>query len=112
MDAIEVSGLGCQHRTSGGGVNRHAAAHAHPEHGYRACLGLKRLAKQYGSERLAAACQRALAIHGASYTSVHSILKNRLDQVPAVVDPPANEVPLLHPNLRGTIYYQQPLLDA
>jgi hypothetical protein len=71
------------------------------------------LAKQYGSERLAAACQRALAIHGASYTSVHSILKNRLDRVPAVVDhPPANVVPLLHPNLRGTIYYQQPLLDA
>ena len=84
----------------------------HPEHGYRACLGLKRLAKQYGRERLAAACQRALAIHGASYTSVHSILKNRLDQVPAVVEPAANVVPLLHPNLRGTAYYQQALLEA
>jgi transposase len=84
----------------------------HPEHGYRACLGLKRLAKQYGSERLAAACQRALAIHGASYTSVHSILKNRLDQVPTVIDAPANVVPLVHPNLRGTAYYQQVLLEA
>jgi len=84
----------------------------HPEHGYRACLGLKRLAKQYGPERLTAACQRALAINGASYTSVHSILKNGLDQVPAVIDAPANVVPLVHPNLRGTAYYQQVLLEA
>lgn len=84
----------------------------HPEHGYRACLGLKRLAKQYGPERLSAACQRALAIRGASYTSVHSILKKGLDQVPTVVDPPPNVVPLVHPNLRGTAYYQQVLLEA
>jgi len=84
----------------------------HPEHGYRACLGLKRLAKDYGPERLSAACQRALAIHGASYTSVHSILKQGLDQVPTVADPPPNVVPLLHPNLRGTAYYQQLLLEA
>lgn len=84
----------------------------HPEHGYRASLGLKHLAKQYGPERLAAACQRALAIHGASYGSVKSILKNGLDQAPATIDAPANVVPLLHPNLRGTAYYQQALLEA
>jgi transposase len=34
----------------------------HPEQGYRACLGLLRLAKHYGNERLEAACRRALAI--------------------------------------------------
>lgn len=84
----------------------------HPEHGYRACLGLKRLAKQYGPERLSAACQRALAIRGASYTSVHSILNKGLDQVPTVADSPPNVVPLVHPNLRGTAYYQQLLLEA
>jgi transposase len=85
----------------------------HPEHGYRACLGLRRLAKRYGPERLSAACQRALAIHAASYTSVHSILKNGLDQVPVVGDPPPpNVVPLVHPNLRGTAYYQQVLLEV
>ena len=34
----------------------------HPEQGYRACLGLLSLSKDYGEERLEAACRRALAI--------------------------------------------------
>ncbi len=52
-----------------GTVSPHAAALAekmldsrpHPEHSYRACLGLMNLAKRYGNERLGAACPRALA---------------------------------------------------
>jgi transposase len=79
----------------------------HPEHGYRACMGLKRLVKQYGGERVSAACQRALTINGASYTSVHSILKNGLDRVPVLVEAPAKVVPIQHANLRGPGYYQQ-----
>ncbi len=63
-------------------VSPHAAALAekmlasrpHPEHSYRACLGLMNLAKHYGNERLGAACQRALASGAISYTSVKSIL--------------------------------------
>jgi len=47
----------------------------HPEHGYRACLGLMRLARAYGHERLAAACARALAVKAVSYTSVNSRLR-------------------------------------
>lgn len=35
---------------------------AHPEQGYRACLGLMRLGRQYGAERLEAACARAQSI--------------------------------------------------
>jgi transposase len=58
----------------------------HPEHGYRACMGLKRLFKRYGADRLAAACQRALATGGISYTSVDAILKNGLDRSPALVE--------------------------
>jgi transposase len=81
----------------------------HPEHGYRACMGLKRLVKQYGGERVSAACQRALQINGASYTSVHSILKNGLDRVPVLVEAPAKVVPIQHANLRGPGYYQQAL---
>ena len=38
----------------------------HPEHGYRACLGLMHLVKQYGRDRVRAACTRALALNGAS----------------------------------------------
>ena len=33
----------------------------HPEQGFRACVGILRLAKTYGRERLEAACDRALA---------------------------------------------------
>jgi transposase len=33
----------------------------HPEQGYRSCLGILRLAKQHGPERLDAACGRAVA---------------------------------------------------
>jgi len=81
----------------------------HPEHGYRACMGLKRLVKRYGGERVSAACQRALQINGVSYTSVNSILKNDLDHVPVVVEVPAKVVPIQHANLRGPAYYQQAL---
>jgi transposase len=52
----------------------------HPEQGFRACLGILRLAKNYGRERLEAACDRALAIGARSYSSINSILKNNLDR--------------------------------
>ena len=54
----------------------------HPEHGYRGCLGLLKLSRGYGKPRLEAACERALAIHSASYRSVASILKQGLDRQP------------------------------
>ena len=52
----------------------------HPEQGFRACVGILRLAKTYGRERLEAACGRALEIGARSYSSVNSILKNNLDR--------------------------------
>jgi transposase len=84
----------------------------HPEHGYRACLGLMHLAKRYGPERLTAACQRALATGGVSYSSVDAILKHDLDRAPLIVEPVAKVVPIHHANLRGAAYYQQLLLEA
>jgi transposase len=79
----------------------------HPEHGYRACLGLMRLVGRYGKERVGAACERALAINGVSYRSIESILKNGLDQMP--VPPPQLKLlpgPVEHENLRGAAYYR------
>jgi len=67
-------------------VERILNTRPHPEHGYRACMGLKRLFKRYGPDRLTAACQRALASGGISYTSVDAILKNGLDRSPLLVD--------------------------
>ena len=79
----------------------------HPEHAYRACLGLINLAKRYGNDRVGAACQRALATGAVSYTSVKSILTAGLDQVP--LTPPApTPPPPTHANLRGPDYYTGP----
>jgi transposase len=46
---------------------------AHPEQGYRSCLGLMRLAREFGNERLEAACARAQSIRAPHYRSVKSI---------------------------------------
>jgi len=76
----------------------------HPQHGFRACLGILRLGKRYGAARLEAACRRALVIGACSYKSVESILKNGLDKKPLPATPiesPAIE----HDNLRGADYY-------
>jgi transposase len=54
----------------------------HPEQGYRACIGILRLARHYGADRLEAACDRGLDIGARSYGSIQSILKHGLDQRP------------------------------
>ena len=77
----------------------------HPEQGYRSCLGILRLAKRYGAERLEVACQRAIAVGARSYRHVESILKHALDRIPAT-DSSAPIVPVVHDNLRGPTYYR------
>jgi transposase len=77
---------------------------AHPLQGFRSCLGIMRLGKSYGDERLEAACARALVLQAHSYKSVASILRHGLDQhplTPEQVSPPS----ILHPNIRGPQYY-------
>jgi transposase len=79
----------------------------HPEQGYRSCLGVLRLKERYTSERLEAACARALAFKAYSYKNVESILKKGLDQQPLATTSPQTPLPLLeHENLRGREYYQ------
>ena len=75
----------------------------HPEQGFRSAIGILGLVKRFGSERVDAACARALALNTRSYTSVAAILKNRTDKGPASV---AEEAPvLIHANIRGPGYY-------
>ncbi|MEI4235491.1 IS21 family transposase, partial [Roseovarius sp. D22-M7] len=50
-----------------------------PEQGIRACVGILKLKRGSGPERLDAACARALALNACSLKSVTSILKNRLE---------------------------------
>ena len=77
----------------------------HPEHGYRACLGILRLGKRYGPERLEAACARALHIRGTTYRSVKSILENGLDSEPLVDEQTSLQLPKDHSHIRGPDYY-------
>lgn len=77
----------------------------HPEQGYRSCLGLMRLARTAGSERMEAACARALAIGAHRYRSVASILEKGLDR--QLATPPAQAELALpeHANVCGPTYY-------
>jgi transposase len=81
----------------------------HPEMGYRACLGILRLAKAYSNPRLEAACQRALDAQACSYSSLKSMLKRGLDRQPSDASEPQHASPQ-HENLRGGDYYHSPKL--
>ena len=76
----------------------------HPEQGFRACLGIVRLAGPYGAERLEAAAERAIDIGARTYGSVKSILNNHLDRRPAHKRA-TDATPILHSNIRGPRYY-------
>jgi len=78
---------------------------AHPQQGFRSCLGIMRLGKLHGTNRLEAACVRAKAINAMSYKSIASILKHGLDKCPLPEKPPAS-LNLRHDNVRGPEYYQ------
>ena len=75
----------------------------YPEQGYRSCLGIIRLVRDYTALRLEKACQRALTIRAYSYRSVVSILKAKLDQQP--VHPNARQPSIAHDNIRGGGYF-------
>jgi transposase len=82
------------------------ASRPHPQQGFRACLGIMRLGKSYGDERLEAACRRALTLGACSYKSIESILKKGLDRHP-VPEQPAATTASRHANIRGPQYYQE-----
>ena len=77
----------------------------HPEQGYRSCLGLMRLGREYGADRLEAACARAQSIRSPSYKSIASILGCGLDQRPLDAPMAAQASLPLHENVRGPGYY-------
>lgn len=85
-------------------VTRLMAENRHPEHGYRACLGLLSLAKRYGKVRLEAACMLALQIGACQYRHVRDILVNNRDKGAPVVA--GDWVSPHHAHVRGPGYYQ------
>jgi transposase len=75
----------------------------HPEQGYRACLGLLSLARQYGQGRLEAASTLAVKLQSPTRKSVLSILKTGRDQRQPITPEPL-DLPE-HSNVRGPKYY-------
>jgi transposase len=79
--------------------------HRHPEQGYRACLGILRLGKRYGSERLEAAAARAERLRSYSYTTIKNILSSGADRLPLEEESEAPDPTPHHDNIRGAAYY-------
>jgi transposase len=77
----------------------------HPEQGFRAALGVIRLGKRYGSDRLERACERALGVGAVRFRSIENILKSGLDREP--LDTSGSRVIAMprHPNIRGGSYF-------
>jgi transposase len=77
----------------------------HPEAGYRAAMGLRPLASQYGNQRLEAAAMRAVRYQLYRLDSIRSILHTRLDQQPLPMLVTTAVEPVAHDNIRGAAYY-------
>jgi transposase len=89
---------------TGATVARLLAERRHPEHGYRACLGLLSLVKRFGQPRLEAACLIAVELGTTKYSHVRDILANGRDQVRATSTPEWTSPE--HAHVRGPGYYQ------
>jgi len=80
----------------------------HPEQAFRSCFGLMGLVKQFGSQRVDAACLRTLTLGAFRYKSVKSIPEKGLagGPLPSNPNPPSRSAGH-HENVRGAVYYSQ-----
>jgi transposase len=87
-------------------IEKNLSARRHPEQAYKGCLGILRLATQYGDGRLEAACNRALFVRSIYYKNINSILENGLDQKPLPgMDMRQQTLMPAHDNIRGPENY-------
>jgi len=85
-------------------IRKVLAAKAHPEQGYKSCIGILGFEKKVGRDRLVAACQRGLSFQSYGYQVIKNILNRGLDQLE---EPPESTYrPPEHENIRGQAYYQ------
>jgi len=78
----------------------------YPEQGYKACLGIINLTRDYDPVRVEAAARRALKFQTCSYRSMKAILSAGLDRQPDNGEQPGLPGLLPHQNIRGQDYYQ------
>ena len=72
----------------------------HPEESLRASLGILRLARDFSSEALERACERAIALKTFSYRALRALIA-----APALAEPAQPSLPLEHENVRGGKYF-------
>ncbi|MGA1600597.1 MAG: hypothetical protein ACO4AU_16245 [bacterium] len=86
-------------------TSRLLQAKAFPEQSYDACLGVLRLKKAVGAERLEAACAMALKGARVRYRLIKTILENNRDKL--VQDEQAGRESTLprHENIRGPLAF-------
>jgi len=80
--------------------------HQHPEQKHRSCIGVLRLARTWGNEKLNLACKRSIELNACSYKHIKLILENA-----GYARPLAANLQLAraesHENVRGPQYYNQ-----
>ncbi len=80
---------------------------AHPEQGFRTCLGLIRLHKSYSVERMEAAASVALQIGAVRLRSIRSILETGRDRRASPVVNEEDSTIVHHSNIRGPALFAQ-----
>jgi len=86
-------------------MQQHQQAHSAAA-SMQAFRGLKRLARDYGAERLNRACARALRMGATAITSVRAMLSRGIENTPLQGDTGANEPIAPHQNVRGATDYE------
>lgn len=82
-------------------VSQRLAASSNKTIDYRLGLGMRKLASEYGDQRMETTCAKALASGATRLAGLRTILANRLD----VAGAPLMEADFDHENLRGPGYY-------
>ena len=81
------------------------SAHKIEQQGYRACIGVLKLADRYGAERLEVACQKALSYTPSpSYKNIDAILKSGSDKQ-KTAEPASKPIDESYSFIRGAEYY-------
>jgi len=80
------------------------ATKEHQEQAFRTLKGVQSLAREYGKDRLEAACHRANILGLVGLKRLRSLLDKCLDQAPLPLPAPAPPA-IEHANLRGAQYY-------
>jgi len=77
---------------------------SHIIRGYKSCMAILNLSKQYGNEALEKASAKAIELNSDSVKSIESILKLKSDE--EEMEPVNNTIFNSHKNIRGSDYYQ------